>query len=144
MKTRMIGYWAATGLLTVAFAAGGAFDTFGGAPVAAMLGHLGYPAYFGTLLGVWKMLGAAAIVAPRFPRLKEWAYAGMFFDLSGAAISHATVGDGAAKVIVPLVLLALVVVSHSLRPATRSVKIDKAVAFTARPGSAAGESTLAA
>jgi hypothetical protein len=144
MKTRTIGYWAATGLLTLAFGAGGAFDAFGGAPVAALLGHLGYPAYFGAILGVWKMLGAAAIAVPRFPRLKEWAYAGMFFDLSGAALSHATVGDGAAKVIVPLVLLALVIVSYSLRPATRSVKIDKAVTFTARPQSVAGESTLAA
>ena len=59
------------------------------------MSHLGYPAYFAVLLGVWKVLGGLAILAPRLPRLKEWAYAGMFFDLSGAAISHGSVGDTA-------------------------------------------------
>jgi len=72
-----------------------------------------------TLLGVWKLLGAAAIAAPGLPRLKEWAYAGVLFDLSGAAFSHASSGDPAAKVAVPLVLLGLAAVSWAFRPASR-------------------------
>ena len=68
------------------------------------------------------MLGAAAVLAPRLPRLKEWAYAGMVFDLTGAARSHAAVGDAAAKVVTPLVLLALVVASWALRPQSRKLE----------------------
>jgi uncharacterized membrane protein YphA (DoxX/SURF4 family) len=72
------------------------------------MAHLGYPAYFLTILGTWKILGALAIVAPRLPRLKEWAYAGMVFDATSAAISRAVMGDGAVKVIAPLVVAVLV------------------------------------
>jgi uncharacterized membrane protein YphA (DoxX/SURF4 family) len=119
MKTRSIGYWATTGLVALGFAAGGAFDVSGAPAVIAGVAHLGYPAYFAALLGTWKLLGAAAVLAPRLPRVKEWAYAGMFFDLSGAAISHAASGDGVGKVITPVVLLGLVVTSWALRPESR-------------------------
>ena len=51
--------------------------------------HLGYPLYFITIIGFWKVLGAITLLAPGFPRLKEWAYAGIFFDLTGAAASCA-------------------------------------------------------
>src|SRR5437870_13915016 len=88
-QRQRIGYWVTTGLATAAFALGGAMDLAGGADIKAGMAHLGYPAYLAILLGGWKLLGAAAIAAPRLPRLKEWAYAGMFFDLSGAAFSHA-------------------------------------------------------
>ncbi|APR82784.1 Hypothetical protein A7982_08133 [Minicystis rosea] len=121
MNTRTIGYWAATGLAVFAFAAGGVSDLLHAPPVMESLNQLGYPAYVATLLGLWKVLGAIAIVAPRFPRLKEWAYAGMFFDLSGAALSHAMKGDPAARVIVPLFLLAIVMVSWLLRPESRTL-----------------------
>jgi hypothetical protein len=57
--------------------------------------HLGYPLYFVTILGFWKVLGAMALLAPRFPRLKEWAYAGTFFEMTGAAASHAMSGNAA-------------------------------------------------
>jgi len=121
MKTRNIGYWATTGLVTFGFAAGGVLDLSGAPAVISGMAHLGYPAYFATLLGAWKVLGAVAIAAPRFPRLKEWAYAGMFFDLSGAALSHAVTGDDAGKVMTPLVLCALVIASWMLRPASRKL-----------------------
>ena len=113
------GYWVTTALVALAFVAGGVIDVSGSPEVVAGLAHLGYPAYFATLLGVWKLLGALAIVWPGLPRLKEWAYAGMLFDLTGAAASHAAVGDPAANVITPLVLLALVIASWALRPESR-------------------------
>jgi hypothetical protein len=79
------------------------------------LAHLGYPTYFATILGAWELLGAAAIVGPSGPRVREWAYAGMFFALSGAALSHAASGDPVAPVLVPLVVLGAIAVSWALR-----------------------------
>jgi hypothetical protein len=75
--------------------------------------------YFATLLSTWKLLGVIAIVAPGFPRLKEWAYAGFVFDLTGAAISQAAVGHGAIEIITPLAFLGLVLASWALRPESR-------------------------
>jgi len=122
VKATKIGYWAATGLVALGFAFGGLADLSGSAEVRAGLEHLGYPVYLAVLLGVWKVLGAVAIVAPRLPRLKEWAYAGMFFDLTGALFSHASVGDPAPKLIAPLVLLALLVTSWALRDESRKLE----------------------
>lgn len=119
MASRTIGYWATTGLVAAAFAFGGAMDLVRPPDLVAGMAHLGYAPYFLLVLGTWKLLGAAALLAPGLPRLKEWAYAGMIFDLTGAAISHAAVGDPAGKVVTPLVLAALVVASWALRPASR-------------------------
>lgn len=121
MKSRAIVYWITTGLLAFAFAAGGLFDLSGSPEVTAQLAHLGYPAYLATLLGAWKVLGAIAILAPGMPRLKEWAYAGMVFDLTGAAVSHAAVGDPAANLVAPIVLLGILAASWALRPAGRAL-----------------------
>lgn len=121
MNRRNIGYWAATGLTAFAFAAGGAMDLSRSPQVLEGVRHLGYPAYFAVILGVWKLLGALAIVAPRTPRLKEWAYAGIAFDLTGAAASHMASGDDAGKVMTPLVLLAIAAASWALRPASRTL-----------------------
>lgn len=119
MKTQRIGYWVTTSLLALALAAGGTADLLVVPAVQEAMTTLGYPAYVATLIGAWKLLGAAAILAPGMPRLKEWAYAGIFFDLTGAAISHAAVADPASKIITPLVLLGLAIASWSLRPASR-------------------------
>jgi hypothetical protein len=123
MRTKLttIGYWGATGIVAAAFVLGGAIDAAHPPSAVAFLAHLGYPLYFGVLIGVWKVLGGLAIVAPRFPRLKEWAYAGIFFDLTGAAVSHAATGDAATNVIVPLVLAGLALASWSLRPQSRKL-----------------------
>jgi uncharacterized membrane protein YphA (DoxX/SURF4 family) len=94
-------------------------DVMKGPDVLAGMAHLGYPAYLATLLGVWKLLGAVAVLVPGFPRVKEWAYAGMFFDLTGASVSHAASGDPAGNVLTPLFILALVVASYLLRPESR-------------------------
>src|SRR4029079_9776261 len=107
MNARNIVYWTTTTLIALAFLSGGAAYLLRVAPTGQGMAALGYPPYFVTLLGIWKVLGGLAILAPRLPRLKEWAYAGIAFDLTGAAFSHAAVGEPAAKVIVPLVLLGI-------------------------------------
>ena len=86
---------------------------------ADMIQHLGYPLYFLTLLGVWKLLGVIAILIPKFGLLKEWAYAGFFFAMSGAVISHLAVGDKASALFGPILLIVLTVVSWYFRPESR-------------------------
>ena len=123
-RIRTIAYWITTILGPASFAYGGVIHILRRDDVIANLAHLGYPAYFATILGVWKLLGAIAVVVPGWPRLKEWAYAGFFFDLSGAAASRAFVGDGVAEqggVVAPLVFLALVMASWALRPVARTI-----------------------
>jgi uncharacterized membrane protein YphA (DoxX/SURF4 family) len=117
MKTTL--YWIATVLVAAVLLLGGAMDLMHAPPVVQTLASLGYPSYLASILGVWKLLGAVAVVSPGLPRLKEWAYAGILFELTGAAVSHAASGDPAGKVAIPLVLLALAAVSWALRPATR-------------------------
>ena len=115
MKTA--AYWVATILGPASFVIGGYLHLTRDPQVMTTLAHLGYPPYFATIMGVWKLLGAIAIVAPGFPRLKEWAYAGFFFDLTGAAATRAFVGDGVVDIIAPLAFLALVAASWALQPA---------------------------
>jgi uncharacterized membrane protein YphA (DoxX/SURF4 family) len=122
-KLRTFGYWTTTGLLVALLVLGGATDAARPPSAIAFLAHLGYPAYFALLIGVWKILGGLTILAPRFPLLKEWAYAGIFFDLTGAAVSHAASGDGAFNVIFPVVFVAIAVASWSLRPSSRRLGV---------------------
>jgi hypothetical protein len=126
-KAKNITYWTTTTLVAFFIGSGGV------AQVAQFLGNphgvvpvLGYPMYFFGILGFWKALGAIAILAPRFPRLKEWAYAGIFFDLTGAAASVAAVGVYGAyafHIVAPLVLAGLTVASWALRPESRVIGI---------------------
>lgn len=116
---KTIAYWTATILGPTSFVIGAVLGIRQSPEVVAGIHHLGYPPYFVTLLSAWKLLGAIAITAPGLPRLKEWAYAGFVFDLTGAAVSHAAVGDGAADIVAPLVFLALVAASYLLRPDSR-------------------------
>jgi hypothetical protein len=145
MKARIIGYWVTTGLVGLAFAVGGVVDLSASPEVVAGLAHLGYPAYFARLLGVWKVLGAVAVLVPRFPRVKEWAYAGFVFDLTSASVSHAAVGDSAGNVITPLVLLALVAASWALRPESRTLTGEAKSALVGKaPRDEAGGASVAA
>jgi uncharacterized membrane protein YphA (DoxX/SURF4 family) len=114
-------YWVTTIFGPASFVIGGVLHLARAEQVMSGLSHLGYPAYFASILGAWKVLGAIAIVVPRFPRLKEWAYAGFFFDLTAAAVSRAAVGDSTADIVAPLVFLALVLASWALRPASRTL-----------------------
>src|SRR5512139_2014559 len=126
---RTAAYWTTTALTAFAFLSGGATWLSRADFAMAGIAELGYPAYFATLLGAWKVLGGLAILAPRLPRAKEWAYAGIAFDLTGAAFSHAAVGHPAAKAIVPLVILGIAAGSWALRPASR--RLGSAPAETA-------------
>jgi len=126
-KAKIITYWIMTGL--VAFFIGGG----GLAQVAQYVASphgvvpiLGYPMYFFAILGFWKALGAIAILVPRYPRLKEWAYAGIFFDLTGAAASCAASGGYGAygfHVIAPLIITGFTVASWALRPQSRTIGV---------------------
>lgn len=119
MNARSAGYWTTTTLVALSFLSGGAaYLAHAEVPLRGMA-ELGYPAYFVALLGGWKVLGGLALLAPRCPLLKEWAYAGIAFDLTGAACSQAATGHPPAKVVAPLVILGLAVASWALRPASR-------------------------
>jgi len=126
-KAKDIAYWITTILIAFFIGSGGV------AQIAQYLGDphgivpvLGYPMYFFAILGFWKVLGAVAILVPRFPRLKEWAYAGIFFDLTGAAASCAAIGGYGAygfHVIAPLILAGFTVASWALRPESRAIGV---------------------
>jgi uncharacterized membrane protein YphA (DoxX/SURF4 family) len=114
-----VWYWVATGLIALCFLPGGVSYLMRVPATIQGIEHLGYPAYLLTILGVWKVLGTAALLAPRLPRLKEWAYAGTVIELTGASISHAACGDALWHVINPLVLAGIAIISWALRPASR-------------------------
>jgi hypothetical protein len=126
VKTKLIGYWVTTAAIVLEALAGGVTDMihgpallFGGDPVVLVLAQLGYPVYLLTILAVWKLLGAIALLVPRFPRLKEWAYAGTFFAYVGAAASWAARGGGIGDLFPPLTLAVLTLASWALRPPSR-------------------------
>jgi len=121
MDARKIGFWVSTGLGTAILAFGGINEVTHAQRIVDTMAHLGYPAWLPSLLGTWKLLAVAAILAPGLPRLKEWAYAGVFFDTTGAIASHSVVGDGAAHLAPPIVVLALALTSWALRPASRKL-----------------------
>jgi len=121
MKTKLWLYWVCTGLVVFAFLPGGVFYVMGAPQAVTGVEQLGFPAYFVTFLGVWKILGAIALLVPGMGLVKEWAYAGMVFDLTGAVVAVAVTGGAWWHVLAPLVVLALVVGSWWLRPASRRV-----------------------
>ena len=120
-KRNKIIYWVATVWLALGMLSTGIVQLIKMKEEADMMAHLGYPLYFLTLLGIWKILGVIAILVPKFPLLKEWTYAGFFFAMSGALVSHLAVGDGAKDFFGPTLLLILIFVSWYLRPADRKI-----------------------
>ncbi|MEZ4241446.1 MAG: DoxX family protein [Myxococcota bacterium] len=117
MDARTVGYWISTGLFCLALTGSG-LGHLSGAMEEGMA-HLGYAPYVSTILGTWKVLGVIALLAPGLPRLKEWAYAGFLFNLTGAAWSHLASGDGAGGAVAPAVLLGIMAASWWLRPPSR-------------------------
>jgi len=110
------GYWIFTGLAVLWLAPSGVVDAMRLPAVVAILARLGYPAYLAVILGVCKLLGVAAILYPRTRLLREWAYAGITFNLLGAFISHLVVHDPVLIAMTPLLVLVLVAASYQLRP----------------------------
>jgi uncharacterized membrane protein YphA (DoxX/SURF4 family) len=122
MKAPVVGYWICTVVVALAFLSGGVAYLARVPAVVEGVTHLGYPAHFITVLGVWKLLGGAAILLPRLPLVKEWAYAGMIFDLTGASAAHIATGDDVRHILIPLVLALVVVASWALRPDSRRLR----------------------
>jgi DoxX-like family len=115
-------YWISTAWLALGMLSTGIVQLFKLQAEADFITRLGYPDYFLTILGAWKILGVAALLIPKFPLLKEWAYAGFFFGMSGAAFSH--IASGSINEILPsLLLLTLTVVSWYFRPADRKISL---------------------
>ncbi|MET3293138.1 UNVERIFIED_CONTAM: putative membrane protein YphA (DoxX/SURF4 family) [Brevibacillus sp. OAP136] len=120
-RGKKIAYWTVTLLLaaSVMLSGIGQLMQFGGN--IELVTKLGYPLYILTILGIWKVLGAIALVVPGFPRLKEWTYAGIFFVMTGAALSHAFANDFGFPIILPLSYAVLNIVSWALRPMSRKL-----------------------
>ena len=119
MKTKTIAYWTTTAIVAFLIGSGGAAELAHLRGNVEGLVRLGYPTYFVTIIGFWKVLGAVALLAPRFPRLKEWAYAGIFFNMTGAAISALACGAAWWHVLVDVILTVLLLTSWALRPQSR-------------------------
>jgi len=119
-RTKII-YWIATAWLSLGMLSTGIVQLIKLKEEVENITQLGYPAYILTLLGIWKFLGVIAILIPRFPLLKEWAYAGFFFAMSGAIFSHLVAGNGAKELFGPTLLLILTILSWYFRPATRKI-----------------------
>ncbi len=123
-KTHKIIYWVATVLLAIGMLQSGIFAVLRTKQWVDLVTALGYPVYFLSILGTWKILGVIAILVPRFKLLKEWAYAGFFFAMTGALISHLAVGDHETKAILgPLFQTIFVILSWYFRPADRKIVV---------------------
>jgi hypothetical protein len=123
-KAGKIIYWISTIWLALGMLSTGAVQLFKakeGQGGVDMITHLGYPVYLLTILGIWKISGVIALLIPKFPLLKEWAYAGFFFVMSGAIFSHIATGDSVSEIFPSLLLLILTVVSWYFRPADRKI-----------------------
>lgn len=120
MKKRdRIIYWVATIWLSLGMMVSGVAQLLQTEQEVELFTKLGYPAYFMIILGIWKVLGVISVLIPKFPLVKEWAYAGFFLSMSGATISHLAAGSPPVELIGPLLLIVLTIVSWYFRPAGR-------------------------
>jgi uncharacterized membrane protein YphA (DoxX/SURF4 family) len=120
-KRNKIIYWIATLWLALGMVSTGGVQLFKVKTEVDNITQLGYPVYFLTILGIWKILGVIAVLIPKFPLQKEWAYAGFFFAMSGATFSRIASGDSINTLFPSLLLLILTVVSWYFRPADRKI-----------------------
>ena len=120
-KIKQISYWVVTAFLLFNLLAGGIAELVQRQETVEGMILLGYPLYFVTILGVWKVLGTIALLVPGFARLKEWAYAGIFFNMTGAAISHAVSGSAVWHIYYTGFLAVLTLASWALRPPSRKL-----------------------
>jgi uncharacterized membrane protein YphA (DoxX/SURF4 family) len=125
MKKRdKIIYWVATLWLSLGMVSTGIVQFIQMEEEVQKMNLLGYPSYFLIIIGVWKILGVIAVLIPKFPLVKEWAYAGFFFLMSGAIFTHLAVGDSAIEYFGPSLLLGLTILSWFYRPADRKLLIN--------------------
>ena len=124
MKKRdKIIYWVATIWLSLGMLSTGIVQLLRTEEEVSMMTKLGYPVYVLTIIGVWKLLGDTALLLPKLPVIKEWAYAGFFIAMSGAIISHVIIGDEIKESFGPSLLIILTIVSWYYRPANRKVTL---------------------
>ena len=121
-SAKMLGYWVVTTFLLFNILSGAVAELVQRKENVEGMMFLGYPLYFMIILGVWKLLGTIALLVPRFPRLKEWAYAGIFFTMTGAALSHVVSGDAAWHMLYTGCLAVLTLASWALRPQSRKLE----------------------
>jgi uncharacterized membrane protein YphA (DoxX/SURF4 family) len=124
-KRNKIIYWIATIWLSFGMLSGGIAQTLKVKETVQGVNHLGYPEYLLTLIGIWKILGVIAVLVPKFPLVKEWAYAGFFFVMSGALFSHLAFGDPMKENIGPLLFIVLIITSWYFRPANRKINFSE-------------------
>lgn len=120
-KTQKIIYWVATLWLALGMVSTAIVQLIKMPEEVANFTSLGFPLYLMTILAIWKILGVIAVLIPKFPVLKEWAYAGFFFAMSGAVMAHISSGHGATELFGPSLLLILTVVSWYFRPESRKI-----------------------
>ena len=121
-KRNKIIYWVATGLLSFGMLGSGLAQIFHAKEMVDIIVPLGYPIYFLYIIGVWKILGVIAILIPRRKLVKEWAYAGFFFVMTGALVSHLASGDASVKGIFgPFMQTVFIILSWYFRPADRKI-----------------------
>ena len=121
-KRNKIIYWVATALLAFGMLGSGLAQIFQAKDMIALVVPLGYPLYFLYIIGTWKILAVIAILLPRFKLVKEWAYAGLFFAMTGALISHLAIGDNGIQAIIgPLMQTIFIILSWYFRPADRKI-----------------------
>jgi hypothetical protein len=118
-KAKKISYWVFTLWLSLGMLSTGMVQVMKMEEETAFILKLGYPGYILAFLGITKILGVVAVLIPRFPLLKEWAYAGFFFTMAGALYSHIAAGSPATETLPPLLLLVLTAISWYFRPAER-------------------------
>jgi hypothetical protein len=120
-KRNKIIYWVSTVWMSLGMFSGGIAQLLKVKETVEGVTHLGYPVYFLTIIGIWKILGVVAVLMPKFPLLKEWAYAGFFFTMTGALFSHIANGDPVKENFGPVLLIVLITVSWYFRPADRKI-----------------------
>ncbi|MCC9072955.1 DoxX family protein [Flavobacterium sp. F-65] len=120
-KTNVIIYWVSTILLSIGMFSGGIAQLLKAKETVDGIVHLGYPIYFTSIIGTWKVLGVIVLLIPKFALMKEWAYAGFFFAMSGAVFSHVASGDAILNYLAPFVFALLTVVSWYFRPVDRKI-----------------------
>jgi len=135
MKRKLVAYWVCTAVIGLCIGAGGLAQALRVPQNVEGMTALGYPLHFIVLLGVWKVLGALVVLAPGLRLVKEWAYAGIFIDLSGAVVASAANAGGAFHVVAPTVLIGFLAASWALRPDSRRLSAAKMRVTAPHPSS---------
>jgi uncharacterized membrane protein YphA (DoxX/SURF4 family) len=121
-KGKLIIYWAATAMLAFGILASGIAQIAQSKDMIDLVMPLGYPTYLLYIIGVWKILGVIVILLPGFKLAKEWAYAGFFFVMTGAFISHLASGDHSLQGFIgPFMQTIFVILSWYFRPGNRRI-----------------------